>query len=197
MAWVAFADPCSRCICPWVNIQCSLSWHIGIRDPLDHTSSAWLYTSEKSLTWRFDMRRLGAAIVGIALSAHMLAADRVMASGSSTAQKQRVIDSLSTRRFDWTVSPPLVRPVQRPGDLTYSIKDPTIVRYNGRWHLFCTIRGRERSHQIEYLCFDDWKNVNTAKRYVLELSDTYFCAPQVFYFTPEQRWYLIYQVIDK
>ncbi|MHC4540666.1 MAG: non-reducing end alpha-L-arabinofuranosidase family hydrolase [Planctomycetota bacterium] len=107
------------------------------------------------------------------------------------------IENLRTGRFDWTVSARLVRPLQRPGDLTYSIKDPTIVRHNDQWHLFCTIRGRERSHQIEYLRFDDWRSVDQAERHILKLSDEYFCAPQVFYFTPHKQWYLIYQVIDK
>lgn len=119
------------------------------------------------------------------------------AAGLSVTDKQQAIDNLLAGRFKWKISPPLVSPLQRPGELTYSIKDPTIVRYNGRWHLFCTIRGQKRSHQIEYLSFDDWKNVNAAERHLLKLSDEYFCAPQVFYFRAQKKWYLICQVIDK
>ena len=107
------------------------------------------------------------------------------------------IESLLAGRFNWTVSAPLVAPLQRPGEEICSVKDPTIVRYNGQWHLFCTIRGRERSHQIEYIRFDDWQSLDKAQRHILKLSDEYFCAPQVFYFTPHKQWYLIYQVIDK
>lgn len=113
------------------------------------------------------------------------------------AGESRAVENLLAGRFNWTVSPPLVRPLQRPGEQIYSVKDPTIVRYKDQWHLFCTIRGRERSHQIEYLRFDDWQSVDKAERHILKLSDEYFCAPQVFYFTPEKSWYLIYQVIDK
>jgi len=63
--------------------------------------------------------------------------------------------------------------------------------------LFCTIRGKKRSHQIEYICFEDWKDVSSAKRRVLKLSEGYFCAPEVFYFTPHRQWYMIHQVIYK
>jgi len=111
--------------------------------------------------------------------------------------ESRGIESLLAGRFNWTVSAPLVAPLQRPGEQIYSVKDPTIVRYNGQWHLFCTIRARERSHRIEYIRFDDWQSVDKAQRHILKLSDEYFCAPQVFYFTPHKQWYLIYQVIDK
>ena len=92
-------------------------------------------------------------------------------------------------RFRWTASAPLVSPALRPDDPCYSVKDPSIVRYQDRWHLFCTIRSQKRSHQIEYLSFDDWKNADAAPRHVLQLTNNYFCAPQVFYFTPHRKWY--------
>ncbi|MEA1952178.1 MAG: non-reducing end alpha-L-arabinofuranosidase family hydrolase, partial [Planctomycetota bacterium] len=103
---------------------------------------------------------------------------------------------LSGKQSRWTVSGPLVGPVNHGGDLCYSIKDPSIVRYDGRWHLFCTIRGKERTHQIEYLSFADWKDANRAKRHLLDLTEEYYCAPQVFFFSPRKKWYLIYQVRD-
>lgn len=69
--------------------------------------------------------------------------------------ESQAVENLLAGRFNWTISPPLVAPLQRPGEQIYSVKDPTIVRYKDKWHLFCTIRGKQRSHQIEYLCFDD------------------------------------------
>jgi hypothetical protein len=99
-------------------------------------------------------------------------------------------------RFRWTSSPPLVAPVERPGDPCFSVKDPTVVRYNGRWHLFCTIRSEKRTHQIEYLSFADWKHADAAPRHVLAISDGYFCAPQVFWFEPHRKWYMVLQVAD-
>jgi hypothetical protein len=73
------------------------------------------------------------------------------------------------------------------------MKDPTIVRHGGNWHLFCTIRSQIRSHQIEYMSFPDWSGANEAERHVLTLTDGYFCAPQIFYYAPHKLWYLLYQ----
>ena len=149
------------------------------------------------------MVKFGPLFLGLVLLTRIAAppllyapADRGVAINPA-AEKPRAIDNLSTGRFKWIISPPLVTPLNRPDDLTYSVKDSTIVRYKGYWHLFCTIRGKKRSHQIEYICFEDWKGVSGAKRRVLKLSDGYFCAPQVFYFTPHKQWYMICQVIDK
>ena len=35
---------------------------------------------------------------------------------------------------------------------------------------------------------------STAPRHILQCRPNYFCAPQVFYFRPHEKWYLIYQV---
>lgn len=107
------------------------------------------------------------------------------------------VEDLLSGRFAWNASEPLIRSENRDGDSYHSIKDPTVVRHGGRWHLFCTIRGRKRSHQIEYLSFKDWSDTTNAKRVTLRMTDGYFCAPQVFFFRPHKKWYLIYQAIDK
>ncbi len=111
--------------------------------------------------------------------------------------KQQPIDNFLAGEFKWMVTSPLVHLGEYPGEFLYSVKDPSIVYYQGKWHLFCTIRGQKRSHQIEYICFEDWKNVGAAKRCILKLSEGYFCAPQVFYFAPHKKWYLICQVSDE
>lgn len=103
---------------------------------------------------------------------------------------------LLSGKLKWTVGPPLVAPAERADDPCYSVKDPTIVRHDGRWHLFCTIRSRKRSHQIEYSSFADWKDADKAVRHVLKITDGYFCAPQVFFYAPHKKWYLIYQATD-
>ena len=105
-------------------------------------------------------------------------------------------DNFLAGRFNWMVGPPLIMPANRPEDPCYAIKDPSIVRFNERWHLFCTIRSQKRSHQIEYLSFADFKGANKAQRHVLRLTDGYFAAPQIFHFSPHAKWYLIFQVID-
>lgn len=105
-------------------------------------------------------------------------------------------DSVVSGNFQWTCSAPILAPADRPQDPCYSVKDPTIVRCEGQWHLFCTIRSVKRSHQIEYVSFKDWKDAVTAPRHILQLTNNYFCAPQVFYFTPHKKWYLIYQASE-
>src|SRR4051812_31617187 len=129
-----------------------------------------------------QIRRAVAAwgLISLCLVTHVLAQD----------------DPLRSGNFRWTVSPPLVAPADRPQDPCYSVKDPSVVRYGDRRHLFCTIRSEKRSHQIEYSSFADWKDANAAPRHVMKLSDGYFCAPQVFRFEPQRKWYMILQVND-
>lgn len=103
---------------------------------------------------------------------------------------------LDTGGFRWRTGPPLQAPVERPEDHCYSVKDPTVVRHDGRWHLFTTIRSEKRTHQIEYTSFADWSEASTAKRSILQIHPGYFCAPQVFWFSPHRRWYLIHQASD-
>jgi len=143
------------------------------------------------------MLKVTAFLLGTVFVAPILLAGDMNAPVSSASDRRQVIENLLDGRFRWMISPPLVYPARRPPEVVYSVKDPTIVRYQGRWHLFCTIRGQKRSHQIEYICFEDWKNANAAKRYVLTPSEGYFCAPQVFYFTPHKKWFLICQVSDE
>jgi len=116
---------------------------------------------------------------------------------SGAGQVASRLDDLLAGRLKWTVGPPLVSPADRPSDPCDSVKDPSIVFYKDRWHLFCTIRSKVRTHQIEYLSFSDWKEANAAPRHILTVTDGYFCAPQVFYFTPHKKWYLIYQAPDR
>ena len=120
-----------------------------------------------------------------------------LAAGGAISEGGQLTDEVLRKQFEWTVGPPLIMPANRPDDPCHAIKDPSIVYYQGRWHLFCTIRSRKRSHQIEYLSFVDFKDANNAQRHVLKLIDGYFAAPQIFYFSPRQRWYLIYQVVDQ
>jgi hypothetical protein len=98
--------------------------------------------------------------------------------------------------WQWTAGPPLVSAEDLPGISCYSIKDPSVVRYNGQWHLFCTVRGQERSHAVVYLRFADWQDANGAARHVLPMHGGFFCAPQVFYYAPHEKWYLICQASD-
>lgn len=94
----------------------------------------------------------------------------------------------------WTCSAPLISPVPREVEPSHAQKDPTVVFHDGKWHLFMTAKLPERS-VIEYCSFADWDEADKAPRTILSVSDSnYFCAPQVFYFQPQKKWYLVYQV---
>lgn len=101
---------------------------------------------------------------------------------------------LSTGEFHWTSSPPLVGPLDRDGEHFYSVKDPSVVFDGGKWHVFCTVRGEKRSHNVEYFSFADWNRTGEGERHLMPISDGYYCAPEVFYFRPQKKWYLVYQV---
>jgi len=102
-------------------------------------------------------------------------------------------------RFAWRATGPLidVGPGRNAADPHVSIKDPTFVRHEGRWQLFATARMKSGKVDIEHLSFADWKEANQAERHLLGLHDQYYCAPQVFYFTPHKKWYLVYQLAEK
>lgn len=94
----------------------------------------------------------------------------------------------------WQYSAPQISPEKREAEPSHAQKDPTVVFHGGRWHVFMTVKLPARS-AIEYCSFDNWAAADRAPRTLLKLSDSnYFCAPQVFYFTPHKLWYLVYQV---
>ncbi len=94
----------------------------------------------------------------------------------------------------WEYSAPLISPEERETEPSHAQKDPTVVFHDGTWHVFMTVKLEGRS-AIEHCAFDDWKTANASKRTILTVSDSdYFCAPQVFYFEPHQKWYLVYQM---
>jgi len=99
--------------------------------------------------------------------------------------------------FKWVASQPILQAVQADGENWISVKDPSVVRYKDSWHLFCTVRGQKRSHAIVYVTFADWSQADKAAQRVLSCHAGYFCAPQVFYFTPHKQWYLICQAADE
>ncbi len=148
-------------------------------------------TPGNSFTWLTLVSTVVLTILGMA--APLWAADDRPGAPSSRGP----LDDLLAGRFQWKISEPLVAPADRPEDPCYSVKDPSVVFHQGQWHLFCTIRSQKRSHQVEYLTFVDWKDAGAARRHLLRPSDGFFCAPQVFYFAPHKKWYMICQASDE
>jgi hypothetical protein len=94
----------------------------------------------------------------------------------------------------WEYTAPLITPEDRDRNRSRAQKDPTVVFHEGRWHVFMTVKLPGRS-AIEYCSFEKWDEADASPRTILKVSDSeYYCAPQVFYFAPHEKWYLVYQM---
>ncbi len=113
---------------------------------------------------------------------------------TSAAESQ---PSLLESPFQWRTESPVLEATPVDGEDWHSVKDPSVVWHKDRWHLFCTVRGKARTHGIAYLAFRDWPEAKRGKRSILRCHPGYFCAPQVFYFTPHKKWYLVCQASDE
>lgn len=86
-----------------------------------------------------------------------------------------------------------------------AVKDPSIVRHEGRWHLFCTLRktrggdGKPPGYvRVGHLSFADWPEAQGTRWTLLELSGQpgYHGAPQVFFHRGRGLWFLVLQFAD-
>lgn len=97
--------------------------------------------------------------------------------------------------FNWQSSEPLISSPVSDVNKIYGVKDPSIVSYNGKYHLFMTLAG-DSGWSLAYSSFQDWQEAKTAPIIPLDSSPIgpgYRAAPQVFYFAPQKLWYLVYQ----
>lgn len=98
--------------------------------------------------------------------------------------------------FDWTSTGPLIEPVVDATHPIVSVKDPTVVFFEGEWHVFATTADENQQWSLVYLSFSDWSEAGDAELHYLDENPAltgYHAAPQVFYFAPEEKWYLIFQ----
>lgn len=136
------------------------------------------------------MRKMFVSVICLFSAAHLFAGE--------TPESDEAAQAFLNGRFLWSLSAPLLAAEQGREDRCYSVKDPSVVFYNGRWHVFHTTRSAIRSHRIEYVSFGRWEEANASERHVLNCrGEDYIAAPQVFYFRPQKKWYLVYQVVEK
>lgn len=94
----------------------------------------------------------------------------------------------------WEYGAPLIAPATRDSNPSRAQKDPTVVFHEGQWHVFMTVKLPGKS-AIEHCSFKQWEDANASPRTILKVSNSdYYCAPQIFYFTPHKKWYLVYQM---
>jgi len=108
------------------------------------------------------------------------------------------MDSLSNR---WLVSDPLFTAGPKGTFDDIAVKDPSIVHFDGKYHVFYTSicettkSGYPRTvASVGYVCAAGLDALNQAPRTELTQEGKPIIAPQVFYFTPHKLWYLIAQV---
>jgi hypothetical protein len=102
-----------------------------------------------------------------------------------------------TTPLKWKSSGVLVSPISDEAHTIVSVKDPTVVRYNDLWHIYATAYSTSaRTWTMVYLNFKDWSEAPDARLTHIDVNPAltgYHCAPHLFYFTPHQKWYLIFQ----
>jgi hypothetical protein len=75
-----------------------------------------------------------------------------------------------------------------------SIKDPSVVFFEGKWHILAT--EYTSGYNMVYLNFTDWGSADGATKTPASTNPNlggYKCAPTMFYFSPQNLWYVIYQ----
>jgi hypothetical protein len=94
----------------------------------------------------------------------------------------------------WSSTGPLIGPKADSRNLA-ALKDPSVVFVNGRYHLFASTAS-SAGYNLVYMNFTDWSQAGSATHHYLDQSAIgtgYRAAPQVFFFAPQNLWYLIFQ----
>ncbi|MFB0617906.1 non-reducing end alpha-L-arabinofuranosidase family hydrolase [Streptomyces sp. AGS-58] len=97
--------------------------------------------------------------------------------------------------FSWNSSGALIAPKPDATHNIAGIKDPTVVYYNGKYHVFASTASSS-GYNLVYLNFSDWSQAGSATHHYLDrtaIGTGYRAAPQVFYYAPQKLWYLVYQ----
>ena len=96
----------------------------------------------------------------------------------------------------WKASGKMLSPKPDDNHRALSVKDPTIVYYEGKWHIYATVANG--SWSMQYFSFSDWSQAPDALPTYIDVNpnftyQNYNCAPHLFYFTPQKKWYLSFQ----
>ncbi len=115
----------------------------------------------------------------------------LLAIGGSSAVAQTIPTS-----FSWTSTGPLISAKSDSTHDIVAVKDPSTVYYNGQYIVYASYANTAGGWGMEYLHFTNWSNASAATPYFMDDNPNfsgYHTAPQVFYFAPQNKWYLIFQ----
>ena len=123
------------------------------------------------------------------------------------------LPGLLGKPLKWVSTAPLVVPQHDDTHFLFSIKDPTVAFIDGKWEVYATanmIMGPQAAPLIQpgaarparggtwnmvHLSFADWKDAPKAKLFYMDNAGFtgYKCAPELFYFAPQKKWYYTFQ----
>ena len=150
------------------------------------------------------VQRVNRAILSVALAGSLLpgwcglaqarAQEQAPGAASSGGRPSHTTDAPFVVPRMWEYGAPLIAPEVRDSNPSRAQKDPSVVFHGGEWHVFMTVKLTGKS-AIEYCSFRRWEEAQASPRTILTVSDSdYYCAPQVLFFRPHKKWYLVYQV---
>ncbi|WP_405866167.1 non-reducing end alpha-L-arabinofuranosidase family hydrolase [Streptomyces sp. NBC_00005] len=180
----------SRCtgITVW-GIRDSDSWRTG-QNPLLFDNSG-----NKKAAYQAVLTALGGTAVAARSSSTGTPSSPAAArSASATTRSASAVAALPSS-YSWSSSSQLIAPKSDSTHTIAGIKDPSVVYYNGKYHVFASVASAS-GYSLVYLSFTDWSQAGSATHYYLDRSAIgtgYRAAPQVFYYAPQGLWYLVYQ----
>jgi endo-1,4-beta-xylanase len=116
--------------------------------------------------------------------------------GSASSSSVTTCSSPTPTSFTWSASDRLIGPVTDSSHNLVSIMEPTVARYNSKYVVYATVVSSAGSSNIAFLTFADWPQSSSSTFYYLDNNPGFGSphgAPQLLYFTPQKKWYLIYQ----
>ena len=130
-------------------------------------------------------------LTGAALTASAAPLDPAAEDPSTPVQAEALPTS-----FTWNSSGALAGPKSDSSHPNIAgLKDPSVVFHNGKWHVFASIAS-SAGYNMVYFNFTDWSQAANAAHYYLDRSAIgtgYRAAPEVFFYEPQNLWYLVYQ----
>ncbi|MEU9918227.1 non-reducing end alpha-L-arabinofuranosidase family hydrolase [Streptomyces sp. NPDC051001] len=131
------------------------------------------------------------AMGGTAAARNTTAAKSTTALSAKSAKSPAALPS----RFSWSSSGALIGPKPDASHNVAAVKDPSVVYYNGKYHVFASTAS-SAGYNLVYLSFSDWSQAGSATHHYLDrtaIGTGYRAAPEVFYNTSQRLWYLVYQ----
>ena len=97
--------------------------------------------------------------------------------------------------FAWSSTAPLISAIPDASHPIIAVKDPSVVFFNNLWHVYATTTDGS-GWNMQYINFPTWQQAASATPYYMDQTagfPGYRAAPEVFFFRPQNKWYLIFQ----